>query len=96
MTTSRIAIVLLAATLSACVSGNAYDPARKFAEMRPVQPMKITGSRIARMISPDDQNPPTQSPVSVLTNEQIENSGEINLGDYLQKRVPNMIRDFPN
>lgn len=87
--------VLLTVPLAACVSGNQYDPETKFAAMRPVQPMKITGSRISRMISPDDMNPQTLSPVSIMTESDIDASGEINLGDYLLKRVPNMVRDFP-
>ncbi len=84
-----------AVLLGGCVSGDAYDPETKFASMRPAQPMKITGSRISRMVSPDDTNPQTLSPVSVMTEHDIAASGEINLGDYLQKRIPNMIRDFP-
>ncbi|MDH3588499.1 MAG: hypothetical protein OEQ74_03775 [Gammaproteobacteria bacterium] len=77
--------------LQACVSGHEYNPESKFADMRPVQPMKITGSRISRMVDPDDPNQQTLSPVSVMTDEDIARSGEINLGDYLQKRLPNMI-----
>lgn len=86
---------LLTLGLGGCVSGNQYDPETKFAAMRPVQPMKITGSRITRMVSPDDPNSQTLSPVSIMTQGDIEASGEINLGDYLLKRVPNMVRDFP-
>ena len=81
--------------LAGCVAENQYDPETKFAAMRPAQPMKITGSRISRMVSPDDRNPQTLSPVSVMTGEDIKNSGEVNLGDYLLKRVPNMIRTLP-
>lgn len=82
----------LALLLGACVSGNQYDPESKFAEMRPAQPMKITGSRLARMVSPDDRSPETLSPVNVMTESDIANSGEVNLGDYLIKRAPNMFR----
>ncbi|MBT8143857.1 MAG: hypothetical protein KJO55_04090 [Gammaproteobacteria bacterium] len=86
---------LMLLPLGGCVSGDQYDPEAKFASMRPAQPMKITGSRIARMVSPDDPNPQTLSPVSVMTGEDIKNSGEVNLGNYLLRRVPNMIRTLP-
>lgn len=90
--TSLLTILVCALPLAACVSGSQYDPEAKFAQMRPVQPMQITGSRITRMVSPDDRNPQTLSPVSVMTSGDIQDSGEVNLGDYLKKRIPNMLR----
>lgn len=94
-TSTFLSAIACAILLQACVSGNEYDPESKFSEMKPAQPMKITGSRISRIVNPDDPNLRTLSPVSVMSGEDINNSGEINLGDYLQKRIPNMIRDFP-
>ena len=70
-------------------------PTAKFAQMRPVQPMKITGSRLRTMASPDDASPPTALPVTVITRQKIDESGAISVHQVLLKHVPNMVRRMP-
>ncbi len=101
MTTTRllgiagIACVFLASGCATTDSIGTYNPTAKFSQMAPAQPMLITGSRIRSMVSPDDVNPPTALPVTVITREAIDNSGAVSVQQVLMRHVPNMIRRFP-
>ena len=99
MTLLPAAAMSVAVLASGCASTadpvGAYNPTAKFAQMRPVQPMKITGSRLRTMASPDDASPPTAQPVTVITRQSIEDSGAISVHQVLMKHVPNMVRQMP-
>ena len=77
--------------LAGCASSTGYDPSKKFAAMAPAQPMIVTGSRLRQVVSPDDPNPPTSSPTSVITREAIFQSGYTDLQRLLTDYVPNMM-----
>ena len=83
--------VTSAVYLAGCAASTGYDPSKKFAAMAPAQPMIVTGSRLRQVVSPDDPNPPTVSPTSVITREAIVNSGHIDMKQLLIDYVPNMV-----
>ena len=78
--------------LSGCASGGDYRPSESYAELdeQPVvttETRELVGSRLKQTIDPNNPNPATLSPTTIISRDEIDRSGEISLGHMLKKYI---------
>ncbi len=76
--------------LSGCASSGDYRPTESYAELEEqphatTETRELVGSRLKQTIDPNNPNPATLSPTSVISRDEIDRSGEVNLQQMLQK-----------
>ena len=76
--------------LSGCASGGDYRPSESYSELKEqphvaTETRELVGSRLKQTIDPNDPNPATLSPTSIISRDEIDRSGEVTLGSMLQK-----------
>lgn len=79
-----------ALTLAACTA-SPYIPEDKFSQATESRLRVMTGSRIPQMVDINDASPRTMSPTSIITAENIRDTGEWSLCRAIRRIVPNMI-----
>jgi hypothetical protein len=84
-----IAALLVSSVLTACASTPTPGPgAAASAATPPPQRAYVTGSHIALPVDPHTGLPETASPLQIVTQDDLNRSGQINLGAALRQLVP--------
>jgi hypothetical protein len=85
-----MAAVLLSSALAACAS-----PSPRAAAVAPVtapspRMVHVTGSQIAVPVDPNTGRPQTASPMQIVSQDDLRNSGYIDVGSALRQLVPSL------
>lgn len=83
-----MAAVLLAAVLAACTSPSPRARSVAPAAGAPAQLVHVTGSVIAVPIDPKTGMPQTASPMQIVSQDELFNSGHTDLASALRELVP--------
>jgi hypothetical protein len=79
-----IAALLVSSVLTACAS----TPSTGAGAAAPPQQAYVTGSHVALPVDPNTGLPETASPLQIVTQDDLNRSGQINLGAALRDLVP--------
>ena len=84
-----IAALLVSSVLTACASTPSPDPgAAASAATPPPQRAYVTGSHVALPVDPNTGLPETASPLQIVTQDDLNRSGQTNLSAALRELVP--------
>ena len=80
----------ISVALSGCASSGDYQPSESYAELEEqphvaTETRELVGSRLKQTIDANNPNPATLSPISIISRDEMDRSGEINLQQMLQK-----------
>jgi hypothetical protein len=85
-----MAAVLLSSALAACASPAPRAPAVAPATAASPQLARVTGSLIAVPVDPHTGRPQTASPMQIVSQDDLRNSGHTDLGSALRELVPSL------
>jgi len=80
-----VAAALLSSALAACASPSPRAPS---AAPAAPQLVHVTGSLVAVPVDPHTGRPQTASPMQIVTQDDLRNSGYISVGSALRELVP--------
>jgi hypothetical protein len=83
-----IAALLVSSVLAACASTPAPGAGATASAATPPQRAYVTGSRVAVPVDPHTGLPETASPLQIVTQDDLNRSGQTNLGAALRELVP--------
>ncbi|MFI4866851.1 MAG: hypothetical protein ACHQDB_07060 [Steroidobacterales bacterium] len=83
-----IAASLVSSVLTACASTPTPGPGAVASVATPPQTAYVTGSHVALPVDPNTGLPETASPLQIVTQDDLNRSGQTTLGAALRELVP--------
>lgn len=78
--------------ITGCATEKDYRPTESYSELEEqavaeTETRQLVGSRLKQTVDPNNPNPATLSPTTIITREELDRSGEIRLDQILNKHI---------